>query len=157
MHFTAYGTGFTVPSLTNTSVDIMKKLTSNLHNPVTGLIILLVMAGCQTNTTETIRLNEDEQTKEAVFRQILSDEALLNDFLNELSQSEEGMNLLMAHGQFLRQLYSKEFTSQLVRQNPDMRAVMIQNMMAMMQQDTSTYNDVNQMMDEFHESMGEMR
>ena len=103
------------------------------------------------------RLCPTEISRDKLREAFLADEALLNEFINELTRSAEGMNLVMAHDQFLRRLYSEEFTSQLVRQNPDMREMMIQNMIAIMQQDTSTYNEMNEMMEEFHESMGEMR
>ena len=136
---------------------VQEKVFKNLLVPLTGIIILLLAAGCQPDSPDAIRLTEDEQSKEAVFRQILADEELLNEFLNELNQNEEAMEFMMSHGKFMRQVYSVEFTSKLVRQNPDMREVMIQNIIGMMQQDSSTYQDMNERMEEFHESMGEMR
>ncbi|MBR9998362.1 MAG: hypothetical protein KFF73_05290 [Cyclobacteriaceae bacterium] len=135
----------------------MKNIAGNVTGPLAGVITFLLIAGCEKSSPETTRLTENEQSWKAIYEQILTDEKLLNEFIIKIQQDEEAMNLVMTLGQFLRRVYSEEFSRELVRQHPDIREVMIRNMIAMMQQDTFTYNEMNQMMEEFHEKMGEMR
>lgn len=109
-----------------------------------SILLLMVVTSCNNSTaaqSQEVHLKKNEQLKERVFEQIMSDEELLTEFLNEMHEDRQAMEWMRGNQPMVQSVYGGNNMRNMMRQNPEMRQQMMQNMMEMMDNDTTMRPD----------------
>lgn len=110
------------------------------------VMTILVFTGCTMKNGSKIDLLNNEQQKEEAFNQILNNQEVLNDFMNEMMAQPTSMNWMMENGQFLNHMFKQENLDYMREHNPEIDNHMMNNMMYMINSDTSASRKWNNMM-----------
>jgi Na+-translocating ferredoxin:NAD+ oxidoreductase RnfG subunit len=102
-----------------------------------ALMIGLLVSSCSDMSNAKIDLSANEQQKEEAFNQILNNQELLNDFMNEMMAQPTSMNYMMENGQFMNHMFNQKNLDYMREHNPEIDNHMMNNMMYMMDRDTS--------------------
>ncbi len=99
------------------------------------ILILLFMNSCEQE--KEVNLAEDEELRNDVYEQILSNEALFTEFMEEMRASDKPMEWMSRHKPMMRNMYGRNQMQRMMRNNPGTMDSLMQNMMVMMEQDSS--------------------
>lgn len=111
-----------------------------------ALMAGIVFTSCSNTNNSRIDLSSSEQQKEEAFNQILNNQVLLNEFMNKMMEHNNSMNWMMENGQFMNHMFNPENLDRMRQHNPEMDNQMMDNMMNMMQRDTSFARNWNKRM-----------
>lgn len=106
----------------------------------------IVFTSCSDMSNSRIDLTANEQQKEEAFNQILNTQELLNEFMNKMMEHNNSMNWMMENGQFMNHMFNMENLDHMRQHNPEMDNQMMDNMMNMMERDTSFARSWNKRM-----------
>jgi len=106
----------------------------------------IVFASCSDMSNSRIDLTANEQQKEEAFNQILNTQELLNEFMNKMMEHNNSMNWMMENGQFMNHMFNPENLDRMRQHNPETDNQMMDNMMNMMERDTSFARNWNKRM-----------
>ena len=112
---------------------------------ITAFSGLLLMTSMACNNSEAasfqeIDLKRNEQLKERVFEQILSDEELFSDFTGKMRENSQAMQWMRENRPMMQNFYGGKQIQDMMRRNPEMRQQIMQNMLRMMERDTARMN-----------------
>ena len=126
----------------------MRKLNQIIMSALMGLLFTLGVIACANtqDSSKDIDLTKDTQLKEQAFNQILNNRELFNDFMNQMMQNHQSMQWMMGQNQMMQYMYNPENMQYMMQQNPGMSQHMMQGWMNTMQQDTSLYSQMYEMM-----------
>ena len=110
------------------------------------LMIGILVSGCSDMNNTNIELSANEQQKEEAFNQILNNQELLNDFMNEMMVQPTSMNWMMENGRFMNHMFNQENMDYMRKHNPEIDNHMMNNMMYMLDRDTSIAKEWNNRM-----------
>ena len=113
-----------------------------------ALMIGILVSGCSDMNNAKIDLSANEQQKEEAFTQILTNQELLNDFMNEMMAQPTSMNWMMENGRFMNHMFDQENLDYMRKHNPEIDNHMMNNMMYMLDRDTSIAKEWNNRMHE---------
>ncbi len=111
-----------------------------------ALMIGIFVLSCSDMNNTKIDLSANEQQKEEAFSQILNNRELMNDFMNEMMTQPNSMNWMMENGQFMNHMFSQDNVNYMREHNPEIDNHMMNNMMNMMDRDTSLAREWNNRM-----------
>lgn len=109
------------------------------------VLLPLVFIACS-RERDTIRLSEDEEFREAIYDQILSDKKMFDEFINKMRENEQSMKWMMANRPIMRRAYGRNQMKKMMLDSPKMRQRMMRDMMKMMHQDTAIANQMQRML-----------
>ncbi len=113
-----------------------------------ALMIGILVSSCSDMNNAKIDLSANEQQKEEAFNQILNNQELMNDFMNEMMTQPTSMNWMMENGQFMNHMFNQDNMDYMREHNPEIDNHMMNNMMNMMNRDTSFAREWNNRMHE---------
>lgn len=113
----------------------MKKFKAAGSALFTGLLLITFFA-CN-NPDDDIDLKNNEEAKEKAFEQILNDEELFTEFTGRMRENRQAMEWMRENRPMMRGFYERGQMREMMRQNPEMRQQMMENMMEMMENDTT--------------------
>ncbi len=131
----------------------------NLNNlMIAAWIGLLLMTGTACNNSESaifqeVDLKKNEELRAKVFQQILNDEELFTDFISKMREERQAMLWLRKNQPMMQDFYGRRQLWDMMRENPEMRQNMVQNLMQMMERDTSFMPRTPQMSQEMMRNM----
>lgn len=112
------------------------------------VFILLLLSGmfvyCDTEKDE-IRLSENEELREDIYQQILTDKTYFDEFITRMRENEQSMEWMMENRPMMQRAYGNPQMKNMMRNFPDMRQRMMRDMMNMMHQDTAISNQMQRM------------
>jgi hypothetical protein len=134
----------------------MKTLRKIITIVLVGMLFTSLMIACANtqDSSKDIDLTKDQQLKEQAFNQILNNRELFNDFMNQMMQNNQAMQWMMGQNQMMQYMYNPENMQYMMGQNPNIRQHMMQGWLNTMQQDTSIYNQMYHMMQQYHMGSG---
>ena len=112
------------------------------------LMIGILVSSCSDMNNSKIDLSANEQQKEEAFNQILNNQELMNDFMNEMMTQPNSMNWMMENGQFMNHMFNQDNMDYMREHNPEIDNHMMNNMMNMIDRDTSFAREWNNRMHE---------
>ena len=112
------------------------------------LMIGILVSSCSDMNNVKIDLSANEQQKEEAFNQILNNQELMNDFMNEMMTQPNSMNWMMENGQFMNHMFNQDNMDYMREHNPEIDNHMMNNMMNMIDRDTSFAREWNNRMHE---------
>ncbi|MGM1057441.1 MAG: hypothetical protein ACQEWG_16265 [Bacteroidota bacterium] len=117
----------------------MKNLGKVIITAFSGLLLMISMAcnNSKAASFQEIDLKRNEQLKERVFEQILSDEELFSDFTGKMRENSQAMQWMRENRPMMQNFYGGKQMQDMIRRNPEMRQNMMQNMMQLMERDTT--------------------
>jgi len=113
-----------------------------------ALMMVILVSSCSDMNNAKINLSANEQQKEEAFNQILNNQELMNDFMNEMMTQPTSMNWMMENGQFMNHMFNQDNMDYMRQHNPEIDNHMMNNMMYMMDRDTSIAREWNNRMHE---------
>ena len=128
---------------------------------VLGLIVSITFVSCEEQERE-INLAENEEQRQDVYQQILSNEDLFEGFLAEMRDSQQMMRNMYTRQQVeatmmadpknmddvLEGVFGALEQDTILLRNPERRERMMQNMMNMIERDTVMYRKMRERMQE---------
>jgi len=134
----------------------MKRLNQIIMSVLMGLLFTLGVISCANtqDSSKDIDLTKNHQLKEQTFNQILNNRELFNDFMNQMMENHQAMQWMMGQNQMMQYMYNPENMQDMLQQNPNIRQHMMQGWLNTMQQDTSIYNQMYHMMQQYHMGSG---
>lgn len=126
----------------------MKRINQIIISVLMGLLFTTLVIACANtqDSAKDIDLTKDQQLKDQIFHQILNNRELFNDFMNQMMDNHQSMQWMMGYNQMIRYMYNPDHMQYMMQQNPNMREHMMQGWMNTLQQDTSLYSQMYQMM-----------
>lgn len=123
-------------------MSLMRNLNKLIITAFSGLLLMTCIAcnNSETASFQEIDLKRNEQLKERVFEQILNDEELFNDFTGKMRENSQAMQWMRENRPMMQNFYGGKQMQDMMRRNPEMRENMMQNMMRMMERDTTRMN-----------------
>lgn len=117
----------------------MKNLNKLIVAAFSGLLLMTCVScgNSEAASYQEIDLKKNEQLKEKVFEQILNDEELFNDFTSKMRGNSQSMQWMRENRPMMQNFYDGKQMQNMMRRNPEMRQKMMQNMMQMMESDTT--------------------
>lgn len=103
--------------------------------------------GCGDMNQEIDLVNNEEQ-REEVFNQILTNRELSNEFLMEMRNSPDAMTWAMENSDFTHSMFGEENMNHMWDSNPGMDTMMINHMNNRMDRDTGFEREFNHRMEE---------
>jgi Na+-translocating ferredoxin:NAD+ oxidoreductase RnfG subunit len=125
---------------------IMKSVKNYLW--LTLVTMIFFVAGCNNVNEQQIDLKANEEQKEEAFNQILNDQELLNEFMNEMMSQPTSMNWMMENENFVNHMFNQDNLNYMREHNSELDNHMMNNMMYMMDRDTSVAREWNNRMHE---------
>ncbi len=113
-----------------------------------ALMMVILVSSCSDMNNSKIDLSANEQQKEEAFNQILNNQELMNDFMNEMMTQPTSMSWMMENGKFMNHMFNQDNLDYMRKHNPEIDNHMMNNMMDMMDRDTSVANEWNNRMHE---------
>ena len=134
----------------------MKRTNHLIASILMGVLLTSLVIACAStqDSNDDYDLTNNQQLKEQAFHQILNNHELFNDFMNEMMQNQQSMQWMMGQNQMMRYMYNPGHMQYMMQKNPDMRGHMTEGWMNLMQQDTSVYNQMYEMMQQHHMGSG---
>ena len=96
---------------------------------------------------DTSDLSKNTELKNDVFKQIINNKNLFNEFMNTMMQNSQSMKWMMDNQGMMQHMFSNKNLGYMM-QNQNMSHMMMQNMMNTIQSDPSYNNQWNQMMNQ---------
>lgn len=124
------------------------KVKMNFWAFILMLMIGITVSSCSDMNNAKIDLSANEQQKEEAFNQILNNQELMNDFMNKMMTQPNSMNWIMENGQFMNHMLNQDNMDYMREHNPEIDNHMMNNMMNMMDRDTSFAREWNNRMHE---------
>lgn len=125
----------------------MKNTNSKMATVFLALLLTFMFTSCKTDKDEIV-LSENEELREDVFQQILTDRKMFDEFMDEMRENEQSMGWMMENRPMMQRAYGNPQMNDMMRSFPDMRHNMMQSMMKMMHQDTAIFNQMHRMMEQ---------
>jgi hypothetical protein len=121
-----------------------------------GLLLTTLIIACSNtgNSSDNIDLTKNSQLKEQAFDQILNNQDLFNDFMDHMMKNQQSMQWMMGQNQMMQYMFNPDHMQFMMQQNSGMRQHMMEGWMNTMQQDSSIYNQMYQMMQQHHMGSG---
>ncbi|MGB7786218.1 MAG: hypothetical protein WBL27_08970 [Salinimicrobium sp.] len=119
----------------------MKTLQLLFKTGLGALLFLLFLTSCDRD----VDLKEDEALRDNVYEQILSDQELFNEFMEEMRESDMPMTWMSQHKPMMRNMYSRNQVRRMMQNNPEVIDSLMQNMVVMMEQDSTMFRRNPQM------------
>ncbi|MEG9328274.1 hypothetical protein SAMN04488034_103282 [Salinimicrobium catena] len=115
---------------------MMETLKTKLQLGILFLFSLLII-GCDAD--DRIDLTEDPEERQEVYQQIINDDELLQEFLTEMRNSDQAMEMMAANRPMMRNMYGRNQMRRMMMNNPQVVDTMMQGMMMVMEQDTTMF------------------
>lgn len=115
----------------------MKNFSFFLKTGFAALFLLLTLNACDND--REVNLATDEELRDDVYEQILSDQELFTEFMEEMRESDKPMQWMAEHKPMMRNMYGRNQVRHMMRNNPETMDSLMQGMMIMMEQDTTMF------------------
>ncbi len=122
----------------------MKNIILKMATAFIVLLLTSMFVSCDAERNE-IKLSENEELREDVYQQILSDKTYFDEFMSRMRENEQSMEWMMANRPMMQRAYGNPQMNNMMQNFPEMRQGMMRTMMTMMQQDTAIYNQMQRM------------
>ena len=136
----------------------IKKIKYKYLNPI--LIILIIISVVIISAGfmyDKINLKEDKALREEVYQQILSDKALMNEFMDRMMNNQQSMYWMMENGPMMHRMFDSDNLQYIMHHNMDMSDHMYNHMMMAAENDSTIRMQWNNMMMNYHQGhMGGM-
>lgn len=128
----------------------------NLMITAFSVLLLMTFTACnnsEASTFQEVDLKRNEQLKAKVFEQILNDEELFTEFISKMREERQAMLWFRKNQPMMQDFYGRSQMRDMMRQNPEMRQNMMQNLMLMMERDSSFMPGTPQMRGQMMQNM----
>jgi hypothetical protein len=115
---------------------------------LTIVTMIFFVAGCNNVNKQQIDLKANEEQREEAFNQILNNQELLNEFMNEMMSQPTSMHWMMENENFVNHMFNQDNLNYMREHNSELDNHMMNNMMYMMERDTSIAREWNNRMHE---------
>lgn len=139
-------------------MSLMKNLKNLLIPGFSGLLLITCIAcnNPEASASQEVDLKGNEQLKERIFEQILHDEELFTDFTRQMREDRKAMQWMRENRPMMQDFYGGKQMQDMMHGNPEMRQYMIENMMQMMEMDTTFMPQNREMRQQMRQNLWRM-
>jgi hypothetical protein len=126
-----------------------------------GFTVLLVLLGllisrCTVKNTTDVNLKSDKELRKLVFNEILSDQELLNEFMNTAMEQDSSMYWMMDNQNFMHSMFSSDNFSHMMNHPSGMGNYMMEEMYRGIASDSVLSDHWQNMMQDYDMHQGMM-
>ena len=134
-----------------------RKIKFKSFNPLLIIPVFIAVVILSTGFIyDKINLKEDKALREEVYRQILSNKELMNEFMDRMMNNQQSMYWMMENGPMMHMMFNSDNLQYIMHHNMDMSNHMYNHMMMAAQNDSTIRMQWNNMMNNHQGYMGGM-